>query len=77
LILAILSKLGPEYAVFVSTFHIVRITSGATWTMPTLDVFIESLMHEQDKLIKMGSIKSSKVHALVVHESNKSNLKSK
>jgi hypothetical protein len=39
LILSILSKLGLEYAVFVSTFHTVRITSGAAWTMPTLDVF--------------------------------------
>jgi hypothetical protein len=69
--------LGLEYAVFVSTFHTVRFTLGATWKIPSLDLFIESLMHEQDKLIKMGEIKSSKVHALVVHESNKSNLKTK
>jgi len=34
-------------------------------------------MHEKDNIIKKGSIKSSKEHALVVHESNKSNLKSK
>jgi hypothetical protein len=77
MILAILSKLGPKYAVFVSTFHIVRITLGEAWKIPSLDIFIESLMHEQDKLIKMGAIKSSKVHALVVHERNKSNPKSK
>jgi hypothetical protein len=38
--------------------------------MPTLDQFIKSLMHEQDKLIKMGTIKGSNAHALVVHESN-------
>jgi hypothetical protein len=64
--------------VFVSTFHTVRFTSGATWKIPTLDQFIESLMHEKDKLIKMGTIKGSNVHALVVHESNNTfNLKSK
>jgi hypothetical protein len=68
LILSILSKLGLEYVVFVSTFHTMRFTSGATWKMPTLDQFIESLMHEKDKLIKMGIIKGPNVHALVVHE---------
>jgi hypothetical protein len=78
MILAILSKLGPEYAVFVSTFHTVRFTSGETWTIPSLDQFIESLMHEKDKLIQMGVIKSPKAHALVVHErNNTSNPKSK
>jgi hypothetical protein len=39
--------------------------------MSTLDHFIESLMHEQDKLIKMGIIKGPNVHALVVHEIKK------
>ena len=28
MVLSILSKLGPEYSVFVSTFHLVRLTSG-------------------------------------------------
>jgi hypothetical protein len=77
MILAILSKLGFEYAVFISTFHIVRFTLEETWKMPSLDLFIESLMHEQDKLVKMGAIKSSKAHALAVHGSNKSNPKTK
>ncbi|KAH9291034.1 hypothetical protein KI387_044163 [Taxus chinensis] len=76
LILSILSKLGLEYSVFVSTFHTVRLTTGATWKMPTLDTFIESLIHEQDKLIKMGTLKNSKAHALVVHASEKNNSKS-
>jgi hypothetical protein len=30
MVLTILSKLGPKYSVFVSTFHLVRFTSGAT-----------------------------------------------
>jgi hypothetical protein len=77
MILVILSKLGPEYTIFVSTFHTMRFTLGATWKMPSLDLFIESLMHEQEKLIKMGAINSSKALALVVHEINKSNLKTK
>jgi hypothetical protein len=77
MILAIFSKLGLEFVVFVSTFHTVRFTSGATWKMPSLDLFNESLMHEQGNPIKMGVIKSSKAHALIVNESNKSNPKTK
>jgi hypothetical protein len=30
MVLTILSKIGPEYSFFVSTFHSVRLTSGAT-----------------------------------------------
>jgi hypothetical protein len=43
MVLTILPKLGPEFSVFVSTFHTVRFTSGATSKMPSLDDFIESL----------------------------------
>jgi hypothetical protein len=39
MILSILSKLGLEYAIFVSTFHIVRFTSGETWKIPSLGSF--------------------------------------
>ena len=63
MVLTILSKLGPEYLVFVSTFHSVRLASGATWKIPSLDVFIESLTQEQNKLINMGKIKGPKAHA--------------
>ena len=78
LLLSILSKLGPKYDMFVSTFHTMRFTSGATWNMHTWDQFIESLVHEQDKLISMGTIKGPNAHALVEHEnSNTSNPKSK
>ena len=53
LILAILSKLGANYLVFVSTFHSVKL-STPNWKMPTLKSFIESLTQEHDKLIQMG-----------------------
>jgi hypothetical protein len=68
MVLIILSKLGPEYSVFVSTFHSVRLASGATWKIPSLEVFIESLTQERNKLINMGKIKGPKVHALIVHD---------
>jgi hypothetical protein len=61
----------------VSTFHILRIASGATWENHTLDAFIESLIHEQDKLIKMGTVKESKENTIVVHESGNTNSKYK
>ena len=75
LIVSILSKLGPEYVVFVSTFHIVRLAAGEKWKMPKFDAFIESLIHEQDKIIKMGSLKSPNAHALAMHEKGKSKMK--
>jgi hypothetical protein len=64
--------------VFVSTFHTMKFTLGATWKMPTLNQFIESLTQEKDKLIKMGINKGPNVHAVVFHErKNKCNLKTK
>jgi hypothetical protein len=66
MVLTILSKLGPEFSVFISTFHSVRFTSGATWKMPSLEDFIESLTQEKTKLINMGKIKGPKAHALTV-----------
>ena len=70
MVLTILSKLGPEFFVFVSTFHIVRFASGATWKMPSLEDFIESLTQEQTKLINMGTIKGPRAHALTMHDGN-------
>ena len=55
LILTILSKLGADYSVFVSTFHSVKL-STPNWKMPTRNAFIESLTHEHDKLIQKGII---------------------
>jgi hypothetical protein len=46
LILTILDKLGPKYAVYVSNFHSGRCFLGTNWKMPTLARFIESLTQE-------------------------------
>jgi hypothetical protein len=43
MVLTILSKIGPEFSVFVSTFHSYRFTSRGTWNIPSLKEFIESL----------------------------------
>jgi hypothetical protein len=66
MVLTILSKLGPEFSVFISIFHSVRFTSRATWKMPSLEDFIESLTQEKTNLINMGKIKGPKAHALTV-----------
>jgi hypothetical protein len=66
MVLMILSKIVPEYFMFVSTFHSVRFTFVSTWTMPSLEAFIESLTQEQNKLINMGKIKGPKVHEITV-----------
>ena len=71
MILYILSKLGPKYSVFVSTFHSGNITIQ-NWGMPILEVFMESLTQEQDKLVQLGTIKYTKDHALVVGVLNQS-----
>jgi hypothetical protein len=33
MVMTILSKLGPEYSMFVSKFHLVRFTSRTNWTI--------------------------------------------
>jgi hypothetical protein len=75
MVLSILSKLGPEFSMFVSTFHSIKFTSRATCKMASLEEFIESLTQEQTKLINMGKIKGLKAHALSVkdgsHKHNK------
>ena len=65
LILTIISKLGADYSIFVSTFRAVKLTTPK-WKMPTLDAFIESLTSEHDKLVQMGIIRSSCDQALHV-----------
>jgi hypothetical protein len=42
MVLTILSKVGLEFYVFISTFHTIRFASGATWKMPSLENFIKS-----------------------------------
>jgi hypothetical protein len=81
MVLTIISKLGPKLFVFISTFHYIRFTSGATWKIPSLEDFIESLTQEQTKLINMGKIKGPKAHALTmlygIHKYHKSKYKYK
>jgi hypothetical protein len=67
----VLSKLGPEYSVFVSSFYTTKLSMGKTWKTPSMDDFIESLIHEQNKLIQLGALKSSKAHALATQETSK------
>ena len=66
--LLVLTKLGSEYSVFVSTFH--TGDSIPNWKMPSLDSYFESLIQEQDKLVQMGVIQTSKNQALLVTDSN-------
>ena len=73
-ILTILSKLGADYLVFVSTFHVGKITTLGS-KMPSFNAFIESLTSEHDKLVQMGIIRSSRDQAL--HVSGPKDLKGK
>ena len=74
LILSILSKLGLEYSFFVSTLYATKL-AVQNWRMSSLDAFIYSLTQEKIKLIQMGTLKTSKDHALSDIGSN--NVKSK
>ena len=76
LILAILTKLNGDCSVFVSTFQTVRLTTP-NWKMPTLNAFIQSLISENDKLIQMGIIRSSKDLAVVARGDKVANDKGK
>ena len=71
LILSILSKLSSKYYVFVSTFYATKGALGTPFTMPSLDDFSLNLTQEQDKLIQMGILKSSKSHDLVANQGTK------
>ena len=65
IILSILSKIGANYLVFVTTFCARNITTPG-WNIPSLNAFIESLISEHDKLIQMGIIRFSRDQALYV-----------
>ena len=59
LIYCILDKLGISCSVFVSTFHSTReaiISSETTYKNPSFDVFCDSLIREQEKLLHFGLI---------------------
>jgi hypothetical protein len=77
MVLTILSNLGPEFSVFISTFHIVKFSSRFTWKMPSLEDFIKSLTREKTKIINMGAIKGPRDHALTMHDGSHKYQKSK
>jgi hypothetical protein len=77
IIQTMLSKLEPEYVVYVSNFHSGICLFGANWKMPTMAQFIESLTQEQKKLIHMCLIKDPKIHALTMHDGNRSSKKNR
>ena len=60
-----MSKLGPEFSVFVSTFHSRRLTN-TNWRVPSLDAFTEYLIQKQYKMIWEGALRSSPNEALLV-----------
>ena len=66
--MAILSNIGLDYSLFVSTFHATKLTHRA-WKIPNLADFMESLIQEKYKLVMMGTIKPSKDQDLVVGDS--------
>jgi hypothetical protein len=68
MVLTILSKLGPEFFVFVSTFHSVKFASRYNSKMPSLEEFIESLTQQQTKVINMEKIKGPKAHAITMQD---------
>ena len=70
LILSILSKLGLEYSIFVSTFYATMGSLGSVYKMPSLDEFVAHLTREQEKLAHMGQLKHSKYQALVTNDSS-------
>jgi hypothetical protein len=71
LILSILSKLGPEYSVFVSSFQASKLTQE-NWKMPPLNDFIVALNQDQYNLFQMGSINRSNNQALAATNAPKS-----
>jgi hypothetical protein len=77
MVLTILSKIGPMFSFFVSTFHSVKFSSESTWKMPSLEEFIESLTQEKTKLINVGKIKGPKVHGITMKYGNHQYYKSK
>ena len=56
---------------FISTFYATKGALGTQFSMPSLDDFVINLTQEQDKLIQMDTLKSSKLHALATNQGTK------
>jgi spore germination cell wall hydrolase CwlJ-like protein len=48
---------------------------GSTWKIPSLDDFMESLIHEKTKLIQIGALRNSNPYVLTTKGSSKKNKK--
>jgi hypothetical protein len=70
-ILLILSKLGLEYSIFVSSFQTSKLTQEK-WKMPPLNDFIVELTQDKSNLVQIGTIKCSKNQALAATNAPKS-----
>lgn len=68
LIPSILSKIGPQYSLFVSSFHATKLDLEKAWKMPEFNDFAISFTQEHDMLVHMGSQKPSNSHALALNE---------
>lgn len=66
----ILSKLGPHYLVFASTFYANIDTLGSAHKMPSLGDFAAHLTREQTKLAHMGTLKPPRSQALFAKDPN-------
>jgi hypothetical protein len=58
MVLTILSNIGLEFSVFVSTFHSIRFTFGEDWKMPSLEDFIEYPKQEKAQSKAQGHMHS-------------------
>ena len=71
LVLSILSKLGPDYSTFISTFYATNNSLIVAWKIPYLDNFVAELTREEDKLVKMGAFQNSKACSLALNRGTK------
>ena len=76
LVLFVLSKLGSEYSDFVSTFHFIR-DYVSNWKIPCIDMFVDSLIHEQDNLVQMRVLQTSKNQSILMSDPTNSQAKGK
>ena len=67
-----MTHLPPEYATFVSSFNTHKLTMVSAYIKPSFKKFAKMLVSENDNLVGMGILKTSKSKALVANEGNSS-----
>jgi hypothetical protein len=70
----ILSKLGSEYFVFVSTFYATREALESAYQNPSLVLFCDALIREKYNLVQLGVVNTTGTSnkALVARQKDKS-----